>query len=75
MTIGPWILMRRGHELDVDLIAHELVHVQQWRELGPLRFLIRYLGEYVKLRASGKDHWAAYSAISFEVEARERSRS
>ncbi|MGZ4688531.1 MAG: hypothetical protein ACXVKA_13175 [Acidimicrobiia bacterium] len=73
MTIDRWILVRSGRELDVDLIAHELVHVQQWRELGVLRFLVRYVGEYLRLRLEGKQHWAAYSAISFEAEARARS--
>ena len=34
MTLGRWILLRRGHEHDRGLIAHELVHVRQWRELG-----------------------------------------
>lgn len=73
MTIGRWIIVRRGHELDVGLIAHELVHVQQWRERRALPFLARYLGEYLRHRVGGMRHWAAYSAISFEEEARARS--
>ena len=75
MTLGRFILVRRGNEESVPLIGHELVHVQQWRELGAVRFLWRYLGEYVKLRIAGEPHWAAYSAISFEEEARARSGS
>ena len=39
MTLGRWILLRQGHEHDRGLIAHELVHVRQWRELGAARFL------------------------------------
>jgi Domain of unknown function (DUF4157) len=73
MTLDRWVLVRRGHEDDVALLGHELVHVQQWREQGPVRFLGRYFGEYLRLRASGMRHWAAYAAISFEAEARERS--
>ncbi len=73
MTIGRWIFVRRGHELDVGLIAHELVHVEQWREQHALPFLFRYLGQYLRYRARGMRHWAAYSAISFEQEARARS--
>jgi hypothetical protein len=73
MTLGRWILVRRGHELDVGLLAHELVHVQQWRQFHALPFLVRYFGEYLRSRLGGKRHWAAYSAISFEVEARVRS--
>lgn len=75
MTLDRWILVRRGHELDADLLAHELVHVEQWRELGPVRFLWRYLGEYVRARLAGQRHWQAYAAISFEAEARARSGS
>jgi hypothetical protein len=73
MTLDCWVLVRRGHEDDVALLGHELVHVQQWREQGPVRFLVRYFGEYLRLRAQGMRHWPAYAAISFEAEARERS--
>jgi hypothetical protein len=73
MTLGRWILLRRGHEHDAGLVAHELVHVEQWRERRAVPFLVRYLGEYVRLRIRGLGHWAAYSAISFEAEARARS--
>ncbi len=75
MTLGRFILVRRGNETSAGLIAHELVHVQQWREQGALRFLWRYLGDYVRLRAAGEPHWSAYAAISFEEEARARSGS
>lgn len=70
MTLGRWILVRRGHEHDDALIAHELVHVRQWRELGVVRFLSRYLGAYVRARGRGLGHQAAYEAIPLEVEAR-----
>lgn len=70
MTLGRWILLRRGHEHDRDLIAHELVHVRQWRELGAVRFLVRYLGAYARGRWRGLGHQAAYEAIPLEVEAR-----
>jgi Domain of unknown function (DUF4157) len=70
MTLGRWILLRSGHEHDRDLIAHELVHVRQWRELGAARFLVRYLGAYGRGRWRGLGHKAAYEAIPFESEAR-----
>lgn len=73
MTLGRWILLRRGHDRDEGLIAHELVHVEQWRRLGPVRFLREYLGDYVRARRDGLDHPAAYRAIRLEVEARTRS--
>ena len=59
MTLGRWILVRRGREDDVGLIAHELVHVQQWREHGAVPFLARYLAEYVRGRLRGQPHWTA----------------
>ena len=40
---------------------------------GALPFLFRYFGEYLRSRARGMRHWAAYAAISFEAEARARS--
>lgn len=70
MTLGRWILVRRGHERDRELVAHELVHVRQWRELGAVRFLARYLGAYAQGRWRGLGHKAAYEAIPLEAEAR-----
>jgi hypothetical protein len=70
MTLGPLILLRRDHADDRALLAHELVHVRQWRELGPIRFLWRYLGAYVRGRFAGLGHQRAYEAIPLEVEAR-----
>lgn len=70
MTLGPLILLRRDHLGDEALIAHELVHVRQWRELGVPRFLWRYLSAYLRGRAAGLGHEAAYRAIPLEVEAR-----
>jgi Domain of unknown function (DUF4157) len=70
MTVGRWVLLRRGHEHDRELIAHELVHVRQWRELGAARFLVRYLGAYTRGRWRRLGHRDAYEAIPLEVEAR-----
>lgn len=49
------------------LIAHELVHVQQYGKHGKLGFAERYLGEYFLLRRRGYGHTAAVRGISFEV--------
>ena len=75
MTVGRWILMRRGHETDVGLLAHELVHVEQWRTHGAISFLRTYLADYLHARRTGLGHWPAYRAIPFEAEARLRSRA
>jgi hypothetical protein len=68
-TLGPLILMRRGGESDERLLRHELVHVRQWRELGVVGFLVRYLGAYLRWRLRGYPHWGAYRRIPLEVEA------
>jgi len=70
MTLGRLVLVRTGQLGDRALLAHELVHVRQWREQGPVRFLLSYLREYLRGRRAGLGHWQAYLAISAEVEAR-----
>lgn len=57
------------------LLVHELVHVRQWRELGPLRFLGRYVGEYLRARLAGRSHADAYRGIGLEREAVEAAGS
>jgi len=74
MTLGRTVLMRRGHGDDSRLVAHELVHVQQWSRLGVVGFLRRYLAAYAKNLTRLRNHRAAYLAIPLEVEARERAR-
>lgn len=74
MTLGRMILMRRGHADNQHLLAHELVHVQQWSRFGVAGFLRRYLGAYAKNLVRLRSHHAAYLAIPLEVEARDRSR-
>lgn len=56
------VLVRPGHERDVTLIAHELVHVDQWREHGFFGFGFRYLWELVT---------KGYTGNHFEHEANE----
>lgn len=53
------------------LLAHELVHVRQYRDIGPWRFRWAYLREYMAGRFHRLGHAAAYRNISFERAARE----
>lgn len=73
ITLGRYVLVRRGWERSVALIGHELVHVEQWRRLGTVRFALEYLGAYLRSRRAGLGHRDAYQAIPFEQEARLRS--
>ena len=68
ITLGRRIFIAEGWASEA-LIRHELVHVRQMGELGVLRFLWRYVAEYVRNRRRGMTHDDAYRAISFEVEA------
>ena len=56
------------------LMAHELMHVEQWRRLGGLRHLIQYVGDYLRGRVRGLTHWQAYRAVRLEQEARAAAR-
>jgi len=69
ITLGKTIFVRERAANSDGLMAHELVHVRQFADLGPLRFLIRYLGSYLRFRFSGYGHMAAYRRIPLEVEA------
>lgn len=52
------------------LIVHELAHLEQYRRLGGVRHVVRYLSDYVVGRRRGLSHWDAYRAIGLEREAR-----
>jgi hypothetical protein len=71
MTIGHVVFLRNDGTYDGSrqIIAHELVHVRQYYELGLLRFLSRYLIDYVRALAKHRRHRAAYYAIPFEAQA------
>lgn len=69
ITLGRTIVVRAEACDQQDLMAHELVHVRQFRELGAVRFVVRYVGSYLRFRLSGFGHMAAYRRIPLEVEA------
>ena len=70
MTLGRLVLLRRGHAGDERLLAHELVHVHQWREHGAPRFLAAYVAAYLRGLVRTRSHRRAYLAIPAEREAR-----
>ena len=51
-------------------MAHEDCHKRQYARAGVLRFLARYLGEYLRNRLRGQPHLQAYRNIRYEIEAR-----
>ena len=49
----PWgIHLRPGLEATnlVPTLLHELVHMDQWRRIGRIRFPLRYVGDYLRGR-------------------------
>jgi hypothetical protein len=68
ITLGRRVYVAAEHHT-AAVVRHELVHVRQAEELGTLRFLARYVMEYVRNRRRGMAHDDAYRAISFEAEA------
>ena len=68
VTTGRIIFIRSDRSDDADLLAHELVHVCQWEELG-LEFLWDYTSEYVSNVVELRDLDDAYTELSFEREA------
>ncbi len=61
-------------DADVELLAllaHELAHVRQYRDIGAWPFRWAYVREYLAGRLRGLGHDAAYRSISFERMARE----
>ena len=73
ITLGRHVLTsgrkdRTGRSM---LIAHELVHVRQWAELGVIGFAARYLAGFVAGLRAERRWMPAYRAIPAEVEARE----
>ncbi len=69
ITLGDLIIVEKGRGDDKKLLAHERVHVDQWRQLGVIRFLWIYLGSYLKSRLSGYGHYESYRRIPLEVDA------
>ncbi len=52
------------------LLAHELVHVRQWHELGIVGFSMGYVSDFGRGLQANRRWKAAYSQIGAEVEAR-----
>ena len=72
MTLGRFVFLRDDHITNngSTLLAHELVHVRQFAEMGAIRFLSAYLGAYFSNLRRLKNHRQAYLAIPLEQEAR-----
>jgi hypothetical protein len=70
MCLNHTILIKVGRVSDPMLLAHELVHSQQWADYGILGFLRRYLWDYARGMAVERNHQATYRSLRFERAAR-----
>jgi hypothetical protein len=71
--VNPATLARILAGESKELLRHESIHIDQWRRYGRLRFVTKYLIDYLKGRASGLSHADAYRSIPFEREASSRN--
>ncbi len=72
ITLGRFVFLTR---MAVDdgaqpLLAHELIHVRQWTELGVVGFSFRYLRDFVVGLSRSRRWRRAYLDIEAEREAR-----
>jgi len=56
----------------IFLIAHELVHVEQYKKNGVILFLLKYLRELIRNLIIHRSFITAYKNISFEEDAYSR---
>jgi hypothetical protein len=72
MTIGSNIFLRSRVAVDgtSTLLAHELVHVRQWAELGPVGFSYRYVRSFLAGLIDHRSWMRAYRSIDAEEQAR-----
>lgn len=72
MTIGRFVFLRDDHieHVGSTLLAHELVHVRQFAEMGAPRFFAAYFGAYFRNLRRTRNHRQAYLDIPLEQEAR-----
>ena len=73
-TLGRTVFVRRGVTMSPRLRRHEYEHVLQFHRLGRVRFLVRYVTEYLRWRLRRHGHAGAYRRISLEIKAEWRAR-
>lgn len=75
ITIRGWIFAWRS--LDEPELAHELVHVRQWRENGLVGYIVRYMSESSRAKREGGDRYRdnKFEAEAYAEEERVRART
>jgi hypothetical protein len=72
MALARFVIMGCdfSHDGTSTLLAHELVHVRQWTELGIVGFGVRYLTQFMTGLYRTRSWAKAYRQIEAECEAR-----
>ena len=72
ITLGNHIFVHPDMDItEPYFLTHELIHVEQWRRLGVIKFLTQYLGQYFRCRRHF-EHAACYHSLDLEREAYEK---
>ncbi|NNF53357.1 MAG: hypothetical protein HKN03_02835 [Acidimicrobiales bacterium] len=76
LTLDRFILLARPQRADGSstLLAHELVHVEQWDDRGMIGFAKWYVANFVREYRHRRKWMASYRALEAEVDARARTR-
>lgn len=71
ITLYPFVLfsMEEKSAVVAHVVDHEMVHVEQVRQAGWLRFYGTYVWQYLRGRVRGLNHMDAYFAVPAEIEA------
>lgn len=70
-TIYPFVFCAQSAEeaLRTNVIAHELVHVDDIRQQGFVRFYLTYLRDFVSIYWKTKNYWHSYYNLPAEQKA------
>lgn len=70
ITLGTRIFTTKAdEEISASTITHQMIHMDQQRELGLFGFMVRYIGYYLVGLCKTRSHYDAYLLIPFEQEA------
>lgn len=68
ITIFPFIIIRSDYDNEITL-NHEMIHIEQQRELWVIPFYLLYIFYWIKGKVKGLSNDQAYFSIPFEKEA------
>lgn len=72
ITLYPFIFIaspENDTQIQKDLILHEHLHLEQYKQYWIIGFIAIYLYDYIKGRLSGLTHYKAYMEVRFEKDA------